>query len=51
MNLRQPGKRPAYLGAQRGTKPTFILKAFKLGINFFDTANVYSGGASEEAVY
>src|SRR5260370_8681908 len=25
----------------------FIQKALELGINFFDTANVYSGGASE----
>jgi aryl-alcohol dehydrogenase-like predicted oxidoreductase len=28
----------------------FIKKALELGINFFDTANVYSGGASEEVV-
>jgi len=26
----------------------FIARALELGINFFDTANVYSGGASEE---
>jgi aryl-alcohol dehydrogenase-like predicted oxidoreductase len=26
----------------------FIKKALELGINFFDTANVYSGGSSEE---
>ena len=25
----------------------FIQKALELGINFFDTANVYSGGASK----
>ena len=28
----------------------FIKKALELGINFFDTANVYSGGASEEVL-
>ena len=28
----------------------FIRKALDLGINFFDTANVYSGGSSEEIV-
>ena len=28
----------------------FIRKALELGINFFDTANVYSGGASEEVL-
>src|SRR3954447_19518868 len=29
---------------------TFIKKALDLGINFFDTANVYSDGTSEEIV-
>ena len=28
----------------------FIKKALELGINFFDTANVYSDGSSEEIV-
>jgi aryl-alcohol dehydrogenase-like predicted oxidoreductase len=28
----------------------FIKKALELGVNFFDTANVYSGGASEEVL-
>jgi aryl-alcohol dehydrogenase-like predicted oxidoreductase len=28
----------------------FIQKALELGINFFDTADVYSNGASEEVV-
>jgi aryl-alcohol dehydrogenase-like predicted oxidoreductase len=28
----------------------FIKKALELGIDFFDTANVYSGGASEEVL-
>ena len=28
----------------------FIRRALELGINFFDTANVYSDGSSEEIV-
>lgn len=28
----------------------FIRRALELGINFFDTANMYSGGASEEVL-
>ena len=28
----------------------FIARALELGINFFDTANVYSDGTSEEIV-
>ncbi|HVW67793.1 MAG TPA: aldo/keto reductase, partial [Steroidobacteraceae bacterium] len=34
---------------ERGSRP-FIAQALEAGINFFDTANVYSGGASEEVV-
>ena len=34
---------------ERASRP-FIAKALEAGINFFDTANVYSGGASEEVV-
>ena len=34
---------------ERESRP-FITKALEAGINFFDTANVYSGGASEEVV-
>jgi aryl-alcohol dehydrogenase-like predicted oxidoreductase len=34
---------------ERASRP-FIVKALEAGINFFDTANVYSGGASEEVV-
>jgi 1-deoxyxylulose-5-phosphate synthase len=32
------------------TSRTFIRQALELGINFFDTANVYSSGSSEEIV-
>jgi aryl-alcohol dehydrogenase-like predicted oxidoreductase len=32
---------------EKNSRP-FIKKALELGINFFDTANVYSAGASEE---
>lgn len=44
---------------ERGTHPwslneqesrPFIRKALELGINFFDTANIYSDGTSEEIV-
>jgi aryl-alcohol dehydrogenase-like predicted oxidoreductase len=34
---------------ERESRP-FITQALEAGINFFDTANVYSGGASEEVV-
>lgn len=34
---------------ERDSRP-FIQQAVELGINFFDTANVYSGGASEQVV-
>jgi aryl-alcohol dehydrogenase-like predicted oxidoreductase len=34
---------------ERASRP-FITQALEAGINFFDTANVYSGGASEEVV-
>ena len=34
---------------EAASKP-FIAKALELGINFFDTANVYSAGSSEEIV-
>ncbi len=42
-------ERAAHLGAGRGGKAApFIQRALELGINFFDTANVYSLGHSEE---
>lgn len=49
----------SYGDSDRGTHPwtlneersrPFIRKALELGINFFDTANVYSDGTSEEIV-
>ncbi len=42
------GNHPWTLGEEQ-TRP-FIKKALDLGINFFDTANVYSDGTSEEIV-
>jgi aryl-alcohol dehydrogenase-like predicted oxidoreductase len=49
----------SYGAPERGTHPwslneeqsrPFIKKALELGINFFDTANVYSDGTSEEII-
>jgi len=40
------GQHPWVLNEEQG-RP-FIKRALELGINFFDTANVYSGGTSEE---
>jgi aryl-alcohol dehydrogenase-like predicted oxidoreductase len=40
------GKHPWTLGEEQ-SRP-FIARALELGINFFDTANVYSDGSSEE---
>jgi aryl-alcohol dehydrogenase-like predicted oxidoreductase len=42
------GQHPWVLNEEQG-RP-FIKRALELGINFFDTANVYSGGTSEEIV-
>ena len=42
------GNHPWSLGEEE-TRP-FISRALELGINFFDTANVYSDGSSEEIV-
>src|SRR5450755_2330262 len=42
------GSHPWTLGA--ATSRPFIKRALDLGINFFDTANVYSDGTSEEIV-
>ena len=36
------------MGARRGRSRPFIRRALELGINFFDTADVYSLGVSEE---
>jgi 1-deoxyxylulose-5-phosphate synthase len=42
------GNHPWTLGEEQ-SRP-FIQRALELGINFFDTANVYSAGSSEEIV-
>jgi aryl-alcohol dehydrogenase-like predicted oxidoreductase len=44
----QRGAHPWSLNEEQSTP--FIRKALELGINFFDTANVYSDGSSEEIV-
>ena len=36
------------MGARPGRGPAAVRDALDAGINFFDTANVYSGGSSEE---
>ncbi|MFP5205793.1 MAG: aldo/keto reductase [Acidobacteriota bacterium] len=46
--LQLPG-RHAWILNEAGSQP-FLRQALDLGINFFDTANVYSGGASEAVV-
>ncbi len=43
------GGRHAWTLDEQASQP-FLHKALDLGINFFDTANVYSSGASEEVV-
>ncbi len=43
-----PGRHPWALG-EAESRP-FLRQALDLGINFFDTANVYSSGASEEVL-
>ena len=43
------GGRHAWVLNERESRP-FFRQALDLGINFFDTANVYSGGASEEVL-
>jgi aryl-alcohol dehydrogenase-like predicted oxidoreductase len=50
MSYGEPGRgaQPWSLGEQE-SRP-FIKQALEAGINFFDTANVYSGGSSEEIV-
>jgi len=43
------GGRHAWTLDEAASRP-FLRQALELGINFFDTANVYSGGASEEVL-
>jgi 1-deoxyxylulose-5-phosphate synthase len=45
----QKGGRHAWALNEQDSQP-FLRQALDLGINFFDTANVYSSGASEEVV-
>jgi aryl-alcohol dehydrogenase-like predicted oxidoreductase len=50
MSYGEPDRGPhAWTLGDAATRP-FIKKALDLGINFFDTANVYSDGTSEEIV-
>jgi aryl-alcohol dehydrogenase-like predicted oxidoreductase len=50
MSYGDPGKGAhAWSLSEEDSRP-FIRKAVELGINFFDTANVYSAGSSEEIV-
>jgi aryl-alcohol dehydrogenase-like predicted oxidoreductase len=49
MTYGKPNERWAWALNEEQSRP-FIQKALELGINFFDTANVYSFGASEEVL-
>ncbi len=49
MTYGKPTERWPWALNEEQSRP-FIQKALKLGINFFDTADVYSAGASEEVV-
>jgi aryl-alcohol dehydrogenase-like predicted oxidoreductase len=49
MSYGQPTERWMWALDEEHSRP-FIQKALELGINFFDTANVYSDGMSEEVV-
>ena len=43
-----PAERPWHLGEEQAR--VFIRRALELGINYFDTANMYSSGASEQVL-
>jgi 1-deoxyxylulose-5-phosphate synthase len=47
MSFGQPGKGKTWELDEEASRP-FIQRALEAGINFFDTANVYSQGSSEE---
>jgi aryl-alcohol dehydrogenase-like predicted oxidoreductase len=47
MSYGQPGKSMSWELDEEASRP-FIQRALELGINFFDTADVYSKGSSEE---
>jgi 1-deoxyxylulose-5-phosphate synthase len=48
--LRQPGKRLPHLALNEEKSRPFIEKALELGVNFCDTANVYSDQANQEVL-
>src|SRR5689334_20552745 len=50
MSYGDPGKGTHSWALNEEQSRPFIAKALELGINFFDTANVYSAGASEEVL-
>ena len=43
-------QRVAAVGPRRGASRPFIRRAIELGFNFFDTADMYSAGASEQVL-
>ena len=47
MSYGQPGKNNSWVLDEEQSRP-YIQRALEAGINFFDTANVYSNGTSEE---
>src|SRR6201999_794353 len=50
MTYGEPGRGPHPWTLDEEKSRPIIKKAIELGINFFDTANVYSDGSSEEIV-
>ncbi len=50
MTFGQPGRGPHLWTLDEDKSRPIVKKALELGINFFDTANVYSDGTSEEIV-
>jgi aryl-alcohol dehydrogenase (NADP+) len=50
MSYGEPGRGNHQWSLDEAASRPFIARALELGINFFDTANVYSNGSSEEIV-
>ncbi|MBP2170756.1 aryl-alcohol dehydrogenase-like predicted oxidoreductase [Erwinia toletana] len=50
MSFGEPSRSPQPWSLDEQTSRPFIRQALEAGINFFDTANIYSGGSSEEIV-
>jgi aryl-alcohol dehydrogenase-like predicted oxidoreductase len=48
MSYGEPGRGPHPWSLDEETSRPFFRQAIEAGINFFDTANVYSAGSSEE---